>query len=31
LSQWDWQIIGARAMRPGETTEFEAWEATRDE
>ncbi|MDQ1295494.1 MAG: hypothetical protein QG608_3382 [Actinomycetota bacterium] len=27
LSQWDWQIIGARVMTQSETTEFEAWEA----
>lgn len=31
LAKWDWQIIGAREMRPAEITEFEAWEATRDE
>lgn len=30
LSQWDWQVIGARTMTPAEIGEFEAWEA-RDE
>lgn len=27
LSKWDWQIIGARDLRPDEVSEFEAWEA----
>jgi hypothetical protein len=31
LSQWDWQIITARAMSDDENAEHEAWEATRDE
>ena len=26
LETWDWQIIGARVMHPGEASEFEAWE-----
>jgi hypothetical protein len=30
LSQWDWQIIGARAMTEQEITTHEAWEARRD-
>jgi hypothetical protein len=31
LTQWDWQIIGARAMTLGERTEFEAWEGRDDQ
>ena len=26
-SEWDWQCLGARDMRPAEVAEFEAWEA----
>jgi hypothetical protein len=29
VSEWDWQIVGARDMRPGEVMEFDEWEAKR--
>jgi hypothetical protein len=25
--EWDWQIVGARELRPGELVDFEQWEA----
>jgi hypothetical protein len=28
-SEWDWQCLGARDMKPAEVAEFEAWEAGR--
>jgi hypothetical protein len=28
LSQWDWQIIGARTLTAQETADFEAWDGT---
>ncbi len=28
-SEWDWQCLGARDMKPTEIEEFEAWEAAR--
>lgn len=31
LSQWDWQIITARAMTEAEDAEHAEWEATRDD
>jgi hypothetical protein len=31
LSQWDWQILTARAMRDDEDAEHAEWEATRDD
>jgi hypothetical protein len=31
VDEWDWQIVGARDMRPGELAEFEQWEADGDE
>jgi hypothetical protein len=31
LSQWDWQILGARAMTETEDGTHQAWEATRDD
>ncbi|MGH3450187.1 MAG: hypothetical protein ACRDQW_05555 [Haloechinothrix sp.] len=29
--QWDWLIIGAREMTPGQLTEFERWEQEQDQ
>ena len=26
-SEWDWQCLGAREMRPAEVAEFKAWES----
>jgi hypothetical protein len=30
LSQWDWQILGARVMTEAEDDRHRAWEAARD-
>lgn len=30
VSAWDWQILGARDLRPEELDELEQWEATHD-
>ncbi|WP_088283646.1 hypothetical protein [Kineosporia sp. A_224] len=28
--EWDWWIVGARELDPGETAQLEAWEASND-
>jgi hypothetical protein len=31
VAEWEWQIIGARDLRPGELAEFARWEASQGE
>ena len=31
VDAWDWQILGARDMTPADLSEFEKWEAHRDD
>ena len=30
IGEWDWEIIGARDLRPQELTDFEQWEASHE-
>lgn len=31
VDEWDWLILGARELGPGEAVEFARWEETRDD